>query len=169
MNFRRHSGLFLVLAGACVLFWLSGSSSMPARIIALIGTVLFILAFPAVHAFQPGGPIGLAGLLLVELAAVIALGFEIRLLTSSSHASWFALAGASAGMLGRLVIGWITARRKIFPAWVGWAFLLEGLLNFTGGLLHFPFIASVFPVLVVLLGSAALFVYGLTIFLRQEG
>jgi hypothetical protein len=169
MNFRRHSGLFLVLAGACLLFGLSGSSTMLARLIALIGTVLFILCIPGVHAFQPGGPIGLAGLILVELAAVIALGFQIGLLSGSSHAPAFALTGAGAGMLGRLVIGWLTTRRKVFPGWVGWAFLAEGLLNFAAGVFHPAALASVFPVLVVLLGSAALFGYGLTIFLRQEG
>jgi hypothetical protein len=169
MPIRRHTGLFLVISAVCMLFGLSGSASFPLRLIALIATVLFILTVPGIHAFQPGGPTGLAGIILVEIAAVIALAFQIGLLSDSSHAGTFAQVSAGAGILGRLIIGWITTRKKVFPAWVGWVFIAGALLNFAGSVFHFGSNAAVFSVLIILMDSAALFGYGITIFRRQEG
>jgi hypothetical protein len=168
MNTGRHSGLLLIIGGVCLLFGFLGSGRIFFNFIAMIGSVLFILYIPAVHAFQPGGLIGLVGIILVELAAVIALGFQIGLLSNSSLGDTLALASASAGMLGRLIIGWLTTRKKVFPTWVGWAFMTVGVIVLIGGVFHYAALPNLFSTVVVLLGVAALFGYGFTIYRRQQ-
>jgi hypothetical protein len=168
MNTGRHSGMLLIIGGVCLLFGFLGSGRILFNFIALIGSVLFILYIPAIHAFQPGGLIGLVGIILVELAAIIALGFQIGLLNSSSLGDALALASASAGVLGRLIVGWLTTRKKVFPAWVGWVFMAVGVIVLIGGIFHFDPVPNMYSVIVGLLGVAALFGYGFTIYRRQR-
>ena len=68
------------------------------------------------------------------------------------------------------MIGWLTARANVFPAWAGWVFLLQGLLNLTGYLFLFDLgtFGSVLGTITFLLDSVTVFRYGLGIVQRQS-
>ena len=163
MNIRRLQGLFLILSGVCVLVGFLGSNGTFFNAIALAGVILFILGILAIPLEQPMGWLGWVGIVLVELAAVIALGFQVGLLNGTA----LILTSAICGTLGRLVVGWLTTRGKVFSAWVGWAFILEGLLNLIGGVFHLGSLAGVVSIFTTLVGAAALFGYGFIIFRKK--
>src|SRR5215216_4768872 len=84
MNIRRLQGLALILSAVCtVLLGLSDPRTAIFDIIATTGVILFILGLPAIYLAQPTGWIGLAGIVLLELAALISLGFRFEVLPSS--------------------------------------------------------------------------------------
>jgi len=129
-------------------------------VISTIGVILFILGIPAVYLAQPTGWVGLVGIVFLELAALIALGFRFELVPSNLGNS-LSLTSAIVGMLGAVIIGWLTIREPVFPAWVGWIFLAQGLLDLIAGLLDFGSpIRMLLPVLQVI----ALLAYGYFIF-----
>jgi hypothetical protein len=163
MNMRRFQGLSLVLSAVCLLVGHFGPDSTLFHAVALIGTALFIFGIPVIQAVQPTGPIGFAGIVLLELAAVIALVFQLGVISSPSLGGVLGLTSAIAGLAGRLIIGWLTTRKNVFPAWVGWAFIAEGLLNVVGGIFNFGSFANTLSLIVVLLGAAALLGFGFLI------
>ncbi len=166
MNGRRLQGLFLIIGGFCMIIGLFATQILLFYIIALIGTAMFILGIPAIHAVQPGGSSGFVGIILLELSAFIVLAFQLGFLSDSTLGNGLIFTSALAGLAGRLIVGWITNRKKIFPGWVGWAFIVEGFLNFIGGGFNLGSLAGVFYIVVVLLGAGALFGYGSSIFRR---
>jgi hypothetical protein len=163
MNIRRLQGLFLILSGVCALVGLLGSNGPFFNAINLAGVILFILGILAIPVTQPMGWLGWAGIALVELAALIAMGFQAGLLNGTV----LILTSAISGTVGRLIVGWLTTRGKVFPAWVGWAFILEGLLNFLGGVVQLGSLANGISILTTLIGAAALFGYGFIIFRKK--
>ncbi len=160
MSVRRLQGLALLLSAVCLLLGAFGPRTV---IFVTIGIILFILAIPAVYSTQPTGWIGLAGIVLLELAALIALGFRLDLVPPSLGDS-LSLTSAILGMLGAVIVGWLTTREHVFPAWVGWVFMVQGLLNFLGGLFNIDARGRVFPILVPILQTVATFAYGYFIF-----
>src|SRR5512138_3749378 len=120
MTIRRLQGWALVLSAICLLLGSFLPASNASHVIAIVGTVLFVLGVPAIQALQPERTIGWIGILLLEIAALIALLFQLGMLASSP----LALTSAIIGMLGRVIIGYLTARRSGFPAWPGWALIL---------------------------------------------
>src|SRR5215216_1902530 len=127
MNTRRLQGLALILSAVCtLLLGLSDPRTAMFDVIATSGVILFILGIPAIYLAQPSGWIGLAGITLLELAALISLGFRFEVVPSNLEDSLM-LTSAILGTLGAVIVGWLTIREHVFPAWVGWVFLASGL------------------------------------------
>jgi hypothetical protein len=163
MNVRRLQGLALILSAVCLLLTaFVGETS----IVVMIGVILFILGIPAIYSAQPSGWVGLAGIVLLELAALIALGFRLHLVPSSLGDS-LSLSSALLGMLGAVIVGWLTTREHVFPAWVGWVFMAQGLLNFITGLFNIGAQGRLFPILIPILQTVATFAYGYFIYQLQ--
>lgn len=141
------------------------------RVVFLVGGALYILGVPAILSVQKMGTAGVAGTLLLELAALIAFIFNLLSLagvTGPDILSLILMASAFAGLLGALIIGWLTTREKVFPAWVGWAFISQGVLNFIGPVFDFgPLIPAIVTV-GTLASVGALLGYGFAI-IRHTG
>lgn len=166
MKVQRWQGLALILSAVSLIIGLLGPQA--AMFLITISSILFILGIPAIHSAQPTGWIGLAGIVLLELAALIALGFRFNLVPwPSSLGDSLALISAAAGMVGAIIVGWFTIRENVFPAWVGWAFMIYGLLNFTTGLLLFNSSLGVLIPFLPVLQAVALFAYGYFIFQKK--
>ncbi len=168
MSMQRAQGWALIISALLSLLGILGSDAPVLRDLLLIGAILFILGVPAIAAVQRLGVAGTVGIILVEIAAVIALLLNlVAFVSSASIGGAIPFSSALAGALGRVIVGWLTTRENVFPAWVGWAFIAEGLLNFLSGLIQSPAAASALAVVLPLIGAAALVGYGLGI-LRQE-
>jgi hypothetical protein len=134
----------------------------------MISSILFILGIPGIYSAQPTGWIGIVGIVLLELAALIALGFRLNIVSwPSSLGDSLALASAIAGMLGAVIIGWFTTREHVFPAWVGWAFIAYGLVTFITGLFVFNSMLGVLLPFLPVLQAVTLFVYGYFIYQKS--
>lgn len=178
MNFRRFQGWVLVIYALFGLLDLLPGDIPFFRILFIIGALLFIVGVPAIQSVQPMGTAGLVGIIMLELAAVISLGVNLLFLTGrvlflpSGVGDAIFFISALAGALGRVIVGWLTTRQGIFPAWVGWAFFLQGLLHlirlFLIGLFDLRTLVSVIGIIALLLGSAVLFGYGFGIARRAS-
>mgnify|MGYP001595768538 CR=1 FL=1 len=168
MNIRRFQGwALLVILPIDLLSFVVGDAPWYG-ILSIIAVILFIVGVPAIQSVQPMGTPGLAGIILIELAAVIALG--LNLLGGPEVSEVLILTSVLAGALGRIIIGWRTARANVFPAWAGWAFLAQGILNLAGYIYLYDLgtFGSVLGTIVFLLDSVAAFGYGLGIVRRQS-
>lgn len=168
MNTRRLQGLALILSAICMIIGQLGNSNGFFHVIAIIAVVLFILGIPAVYTAQSMGVVGLIGIILVELGAVIALGFQTEILTIAGIGGTLFQISAIAGLIGSIIIGWLTTQKNVFPAWVGWAFLAQGVLNFIGGLINMGAAGWTFAFIVIVIGAVALFGYGFFLFQGQS-
>ncbi len=169
MSVRRMQGWALVVSGLLALLWILNSDSSVIRALLTVGAVLLILGVPAIGTVQRFSTLGWLGIVLVEVAAIVALVIN---LTGSGGGSGLTnalpLVAALAGAVGRVIVGWLTTRQKMLPAWAGWAFMAEGVINFLGGLVSISALSPVLGAVVPLLGAAALVGYGLGI-IRHEG
>ena len=169
MNLRRLQGLALIVSAVCFLLGLFGPQSISlispqaTSFYVITGIILFMLGIPAIHSLQPTGSIGLVGILLLELAAFIPFLFWSNLMPTNLAGS-LSLTSALAGMLGAIIIGWLTTREHVFPAWLGWAYLAYGLLNFITGQINFGSLQGTIPFLISLLSIAIQFAYGFFIY-----
>jgi hypothetical protein len=131
----------------------------------MISSILFILGIPALYSAQPTGWIGMAGIILLEFAALIALGFRLNIVPwPSSLGDSLALTSAATGMVGAVIVGWFTIRERVFPAWVGWAFIAFGLLTFATGPFLFNSLLGVLLPFLPVLQAVALAAYGYFIY-----
>lgn len=163
MNTMRLQGWALLLILPLDLLFLVGGNVPLLATFAFITVVLFILGAPAIWSSQSLGAVGLIGLIGIELAAVIAL--SLNYLGGSGMSDALPLISVLAGAVGRIILGWLTTQRKLFPAWVGWAFFMQGLLSLAGYFFLYE-LASVGPLLGTVafwLDDLALFGYGLGI------
>lgn len=161
MNTRTIQGLALILSAITMLVGIVGPDNSLFGAISIIGTVLFIIGIPAVYTAQPVGTLGLVGIILMILSAIIALGFRLLdIELSQTTADILIWTSIISGSVGRLIIGWLTTRHRVFPAWVGWALIVEGLLVFVGGLIDVESFAATYNGLVLLVGALALLGYG---------
>ena len=163
MNLRRLQGLALMLSAICLLL---GAFGFQPAILITTGLILFILGIPAIYSAQPTGWMGVLGIVLLELAALIALGFRLQMLPASLS-DGLSLSSAILGMLGAVIVGWLTTREIVFPAWVGWIFIVQGLLNFITGLFNISAQGKLFFILIALLQAVATFAYGYFIYQIQ--
>ena len=169
MNVRRLQGLALIVSAVCLLLGLFGPQSISligpqaTTFYLIVGGILYILGIPAVNSAQPTGRLGLTGIVLLILAALIPLLFRLRMVPSGL-ADGLSLTSALAGLLGAIIIGWITIREHVFPAWVGWAFLVQSLLNFITGQFNPGFLKGMIPIFVPILDVVAIFAYGYFIY-----
>ncbi|MEO7840756.1 MAG: hypothetical protein ABIU06_15545, partial [Anaerolineales bacterium] len=169
MNVRRLQGLALIVSAVCLLFGLFGPQSISVigpqatTFFLIVGGILYILGIPAVNSAQPTGWLGLTGIMLLILAALIPLLFRLDMVPSVLADS-LSLTSALAGLLGAVIIGWITIREHVFPAWVGWAFMAQSLLNFISGQFNPGFLKGMIPIFVPVLDVVAIFAYGYFIY-----
>jgi hypothetical protein len=169
MNIQRLQGPALIVSAVCLLLGLFGPQTIgivgpqTAMLYVTTSAILFILGIPAIHLAQPTGWIGLAGIVLLELAALIVLGFRFNMMPSGLADS-LSLTSAIAGTLGAVITGWLTTREHVFPAWVGWAFMAQGLLTFLSGQLTLNSLPAVLLMFFPILQAMALFGYGYFIF-----
>lgn len=167
MSVLRLQGLALILSAVSLLIGLLGPQSIGiigpqvTMFSITISTILFMLGIPALYSAQPTGRIGMAGIVLLEFAALIALGFRFNLVPwPSGLGDSLALTSAIAGMLGAIITGWLTTREHVFPAWLGWAFIAYSLLNLTAGPFKFNFLPGVLILFLPVLQAMVLFAYG---------
>jgi hypothetical protein len=169
MNIRRLQGLALIVSAVCFLLGLFGPQSISligpqaTAFYVTAGIILFMLGIPAVYSVQPTGSIGLAGIVLLELASLIALLFQLRWMPSGLAGS-MSLTSALAGMLGAVITGWLTTREHVFPAWVGWAFIAQGLLNFFTGVFNMGSLIGMIPIFLPILSAVVQLAYGYYIY-----
>ena len=110
MNVRRLQGLALIVSAVCFLLGLFGPQTISligqqaTTFYNIAGIILFMLGIPAVYSAQPTGSIGLAGILLLELAAFIPLLFRLNMVTADLAGS-LSLTSALAGMVGAVING----------------------------------------------------------------
>ncbi len=159
MNVQRLQAIALILSAVILLLGLVVPGTSIFYVSSVIGILLFMVGIPAIYSAQPSGWIGLLGIILLELSALIALGFRLDLVSSDLGGS-LSLISAVLGMLGAVIFGWITIRDHVFPAWVGWVFLVQGPLNFITGLTGFGSSGRAIPILISLLQAVALIAYG---------
>ena len=162
MNTHRVQGLALILGAVCTLSTFIPSDSPLFGFINIIGILLFIFGIPAIHASQPSGSIGLIGIVLIVLAAVIALGFRVGIFGGTNFDDSLIATSVFSALAGRLIVGWLTIKKRVFSQWIGWAFIAEGLINL-GGFLDLAALASLISVVVTLAGASAQFGYGIHI------
>jgi hypothetical protein len=170
MNLRRLGGYALCISAVISLLltlWyrLGGDNSTTVRVVALVGGILVLLGLPAIQWMQPqtGRP-GQVGLALMAIGALIALGINAYSATGGSDVGDLVpLASALTGLVGDLVVGWVTMRAGIFPTWVGELLIAGGVLNFIGGLLPEGALASAMGLLDAIAIPLALIGFGLTI------
>ena len=123
-------------------------------VINIVATLLFIYGISAVHPIQSkGSTLGLVGMGLIILAAVIAIGFNAGLLGGGT----LIYVSTYSGMIGRVITGWLTINKKSFSAWVGGALMAEGVLN----VIPFGSLASAMSVVTSLVAIAAQLGYGI--------
>jgi hypothetical protein len=60
------------------------------------------------------------------------------------------------GSIGRLIVGWLTTRHEVFPTWVGWAFIVEGLLNPIGAVIDLGALTDAYVAIIILAATVAL-------------
>lgn len=168
MSIRRMQGWALILSALLSLLAILRADSPVIKALLLAGAVLLILGVPAVGTMQRFGTLGWAAIVLVELGAIAALALNLVASAGGTGLSdAFPFGAALAGALGRVIVGWLTTRETILPAWAGWAFIAEGVINFLGGLVSIPALSTALGFIVVLLGAAALIGFGLGI-IRHE-
>ena len=142
MNIRRFQGWALIISALVstfvILFYLFGATGRIQYLyeaLTLVATLLFIFGLPSIQSAQPQtklwGQIGtilmlipLIDLLLVEFLYLF-VGQSV-LLSKLEHSIWTSLAKAGVAYSGYLLVGWLTIRARVFPAWAGWLFLIYG-------------------------------------------
>ncbi len=170
MGMRRAQGWALIISALLGLLAILNSDSPVLRVLLIVGGVLLILGVPAIAAVQHMGTLGMVGIILIELAAIIALVVNIMAMGGSvAMGEAIPLASALAGALGRVIVGWLTTRENVFSAWVGWAFIAEGILNLLGGFVSAAPLGAALGVLLPIVGAAALIGYGLGIVRNEAG
>lgn len=140
-GYRQLGGWALVINGLVgVLLAVMAIFSMPRPdalvVVQLIGILLVIIGLPAIQLAQPAtGRLGWLGIGLMELAAVIAFAVvSLFWLTNADIPSAVPFTSALAGFLGNVIVGYLTVRARVFPAWIGWTLAAWGVVNFASGL-----------------------------------
>jgi len=147
----RYQGFALIVSAvvSLVTYFVDAGS-----VVNILVTLLFIYGILAVHPIQSkGSTLGLVGIGLIILAAVISIGFSGGLVGGTT----FLYISAYSGLIGRVITGWLTINKKSFPAWVGGALIAEGVLN----VIPFGSLASVMSIVGLLAAIAAQLGYGI--------
>jgi hypothetical protein len=110
------------------------------------------------------GRLGQVGLVLIGLAALIALAFDLLLLSvDETIAPGVAVTSAFAGLTGEVLVAVLTIRARVFPAWVGLLLATSGVLNVATDLVFEAVDLTVLTGLGELLGVVAIAGYGWTL------
>ncbi len=186
MNIGRLQGwalLISALASTLLRLGLGNRIQYGTETLLLVSSVFFIFGLLGIQTIQPQTKLwGLIGLFLMAIPAVdLFLGGLILLVVDqplelnhllSSIESFLSLAGVMYS--GYILVGWLTIRASVFPAWIGWFLLTVGIFNDAIGffiaygksdlldLLPFSIISTLFDV-ISFLEIAAVSGYGWTI------
>lgn len=172
----RQLGGWALLANAAIGVLLTvemliggGNTPTPVTIVQLLGFLLFIVGLPAIWALQPQtGRLGQLGLALMGLGAGIAFIVVAMYLAGSSTISLVAWSSAIAGGLGSVLVGWLTVKARVFPAWIGWLLLVTAVLNFATGYLSSGTVATLVGFMVGLALALPIAGYGWVIVQRSR-
>jgi hypothetical protein len=173
MNRVRLGGWALTLSAMIGLLgsvWfgiLQEPSPTPLTLVWILGAIFLILGVPAIQSMQPRtGTQGQVGLGLMAIAALLAIAVNlVSRVGGMDVGGVLPLLSALAGIIGRLIVGWVTIRARVFPSWIGWLLILSAVLSALAdavlpGVLVFATIRD-------LVDAAAIAGYGLTILQRQ--
>lgn len=170
---RTLGGWVLLINALLILLILIGmTASLGGETLYLVvGEVLsslLMVGLLAIWAMQPqtGRP-GLIGLWCLGIGAGLAFLVRLLLLLGTSAIDTPALISALFGLVGSLLVGWVTIRAKVFHLMIGWLLIVGGVLNFAGGLLPGGIGATLVGVIAGLAQVGAFGGYGWTI-LRQR-
>jgi hypothetical protein len=135
------------------------------RAAGIVLSILLLLGLPAIWGLQPqtGRP-GQAGLWCLGIGAGIAL--VVRALSLRSQVDvgdLVPLLSSMFGLLGSVVVGWMTIRARVFPAAVGWLLIVGGMLNLLGGLTPAGLFTTLVGITSALAEAVATAGYGWTI------
>jgi hypothetical protein len=83
MNARRLQGWCLILSAVCLLIGLTGPKTSRFYVSSVIGIILFMRGIPAIPSAQATGWVALAGVVLLELSALITLGFRLDMVLAN--------------------------------------------------------------------------------------
>jgi hypothetical protein len=159
MNTRYQGFALIIGAIVSLIMYFVGELSVLVAVINILAILLFIYGIPAIHSIQSkGSTLGLVGIGLIILAAVIVIGFRAGLVGDTISGALINISMYS-GLIGRVITGWLTINKKSFPAWVGGALIAEGVLN----VIPFGSLANVMSIVTVLAGTAASLGYGIPI------
>lgn len=96
---------------------------------------LLIVGLLAIWAIQPQtGRLGQIGLWCLGIGAGMAFLVRLVILFSTIAVDTPAFISALFGMVGSLLVGWVTIRAKVFHPAIGWLLIVGGVLNLIGGL-----------------------------------
>lgn len=142
-------------------------------IIGLALTPLFIMGLVAIWTMLPHmgrlGLLGLIGLWLLGLAVGIAFVVRLLFLVSAFDAGEIIpLSSAVLGLVGSLLLGWVTLNTTAFHSAIGWLLIVGGVLNLVGGVVPGGDIAFVVAVVTMLAQAGALGGYGWTMLQRSH-
>jgi hypothetical protein len=128
----------------------------------LAGLALLLIGLPAIQLTQPQtGPLGWLGVGLMEVAAAVLFTSVLTFWLAGAEIAQVAqFLGALAGLAGDLLVGYLTARAGVFPAWAGLSLAAAGVVTFALGLTPPSTILGVITSLFAMLGGLAIAAYG---------
>jgi hypothetical protein len=141
MMTRTIGGWALLINALLILLLFIGMiASLGGDVLSLVvGEVLsplLIVGLLAIWAMQPQtGRLGLLGLWCLGIATSMAFFVRLVVLFSSLDVDTPAFISALFGLVGSLLVGWVTIRAKVFHPAIGWLLMVGGVLNVVGGLL----------------------------------
>ena len=127
-------------------FFANDLDSAPILVLSIAGNILLIWGVFAIQSFQPQiGFWGKCALVLICLELVSYTGMTILQLENSSGMTLHALlvVGLNSLILNYLelpiaasyiLVGWLTSRAQVFPAWAGWFLMVSGFLRIASSL-----------------------------------
>src|SRR5690348_10118845 len=99
-------------------------------------SLLLIVGLLALWDMQPhAGRLGQIGLWCLGIATSLAFFVRLVVLLSTIDVDTPAFISALFGLVGSLLVGWVTIRAKVFHPAIGWLLIVGGVLNLIGGLL----------------------------------
>jgi hypothetical protein len=167
MNIRRVQGLALFVGAALLPLALLDLNADYFRYLGLIGILLFLFGVPAINSSQPSGPLGWLGIILIMLAAIIAFGFRTGVFGDTGFEDALIATSVLAALAGRIITGWLTIKKQVFSAWLGWGLMAVGVINLTGSL-DLGTLGIVISIALTLFDAAVLAIYGIQIFRKNE-
>lgn len=178
MTIRTPGGWALLINVFLTLVMLIGLTTSIGgdNVFAIIGLALgplLIVGLMAIWTMLPHtgrpGLLGLVGLWLLGLAAGIAFAVRLTLLVSAFDAGEIIpLSSAVLGLVGSVLLGWVTIQSRAFHPAIGWLLIVGGVLNLVGGLIPGGAIAFVVVVVTMLAQAGALGGYGWTMLQRSN-
>jgi hypothetical protein len=128
---------------------------------------LFIVGLLAIWAMQPHtgrlGILGLTGLCCLGIGAVMSDLVRLVFFVHCVDVGTPAFISALFGLVGSILVGWVTIKAAVFHPAIGWLLIVGGVLNVIGGLLLAGVGSDVVAIIATLAQAGAVAGYGWTI------